>query len=115
MITEEIDDGRYGRPIPLEAKAGSTILMHCLTPHCSLPNRSEKHRRTLIFEFCAADAFPIHHPDSVVSGKKLTHLLRGKRSDYARFGGPAPLIPRPSPAKSIFDRQTLAKASLKTK
>jgi ectoine hydroxylase-related dioxygenase (phytanoyl-CoA dioxygenase family) len=114
MITEEIGDGRYGRTVPLEAKAGSAILMHCLTPHCSPPNGSAKNRRTLIFEYCAADAFPIYHPEATVKGKKAAHLLRGKRSNVARFGGPPPLVPRPSPAKSIYERQSRAKAATKT-
>src|SRR5207244_769153 len=50
MITEDLDGGRFGRPVPLAAPGGSAIFMHCLTPHSSLPNRSPHPRRTLIFE-----------------------------------------------------------------
>ena len=60
MITETVDDGRFGNPVPLEAPAGSVIFMHCVTPHSSKPNRSENPRRTLIYEYRAADAFPIY-------------------------------------------------------
>ena len=59
MITETIDDGRFGRPVPLPGPAGSVILMHCMTPLSSLPNRSDRARRTLIVEYRAAVAFPI--------------------------------------------------------
>ena len=56
IISQELDGPR----IPLEGQAGSVILMHPLTPHGSLPNRSTKARRTLIFEYRASDSFPIY-------------------------------------------------------
>src|ERR1051325_2598455 len=87
MITEELDGGRFGKPVPLSAAAGSVIFMHCLTPHASLPNRSDKGRRTLIFEYRAADSFPIYYGEKIVMDESHTHHLRGKPARFARFGG----------------------------
>src|SRR5262245_49462973 len=36
MITEDINSGRYGRPVSLAARRGSVIFMHCIMPHSSL-------------------------------------------------------------------------------
>src|SRR5882672_3732962 len=60
MITETIADGRFGKPVSLTGGPGSVIFMHCLTPHSSLPNRSNRGRRTLIYEYRAADSYPIY-------------------------------------------------------
>ncbi len=112
MITEEIADGRYGRPISLDAPAGSVILMHCMTPHSSLPNRSARGRRTLIFEYRAADAYSIYNGDQSVQFEAIAMMLRGKRPHYARFGGPPQPIPHFVGFKSLYDSQEKAKATL---
>jgi phytanoyl-CoA hydroxylase len=112
MITEPIADGRFGRPVPLPALAGSAIFMHPITPHSSLPNLSDRARRTLIFEYRATDAFPIHSGPYVEQLEQFTHLLRGKQARFARFGGPAPMIPQmPETQKSLYQLQEEAKAS----
>ena len=110
MITDDVSDGRYGRAVPLPAPAGSVIFMHCILPHSSLPNRSIKPRRTLIYEYRAADAFPIYFADSVVQYEAKAHHLRGKPATTARFGGPAPVIPKlKSTMKSLYEMQRAAK------
>ena len=107
MITEEVSDGRYGRPVPLEAPAGSAIFMHCLTPHSSLPNRSSQSRRTLIFEFRAADAFPIYYGEKTGVEASLVRHLRGKVATHARFGNIRPYIPTiPKEVTSLYDLQS---------
>jgi phytanoyl-CoA hydroxylase len=111
MITEEIS--QYGEPVSLEAPAGSVIFMHCLTPHSSLPNRSSQPRRTLIFEYRAADAYPIYHSTQLVEGEKLTRQVRGERSRYARFGGPPAAIPfMPQEFINLYQIQEKTKAKL---
>jgi ectoine hydroxylase-related dioxygenase (phytanoyl-CoA dioxygenase family) len=101
-----VDVHSYGKPLPLEGPAGSAIFMHCLTPHSSLPNRSAKARRTLIFEYRAADAYPIYYGPRVASDEMHTRQLRGQPSRYARFGGPPPLIPvMPENFKSLYQLQ----------
>ncbi len=109
MITEDIS--RYGRSVPLEAPGGSAIFMHCMTPHSSLPNRSNHPRRTLIFEYRAADSYPIYFGPQVADAEQHAHHLRGQRARYARMGGPPPLIPvMPDNFKSLYQLQEDTKA-----
>ncbi len=113
MITENLENGRFGKPVKLEALAGSVIFMHCITPHSSLPNRSDKSRRTLIFEYRAADSFPIYFGDQTKKIESKSRLARGKPSRFARFGGPNPLIPNlERRVSSLYDLQTESKARL---
>jgi hypothetical protein len=110
LITEDLDSGKFGKPIPLEAPAGSVIFMHCILPHSSMQNRSPKSRRTLIYSFRAADSYPIYYNESVVDFEKKVRLVRGKMSPTARFGGPSPIIPQTKGAmKSLYEVQLAAK------
>ena len=112
MITEELDDGRYGQAVPLAAPAGSVILMHPITPHSSHPNRSDQSRRTLIFSFRTADSVPIWH-SRVGEMERHTHLVRGRPARFGRFGGPAPYMPRFDESdqfKSLYTLQDEARA-----
>src|SRR5262245_21201593 len=59
MITETLVD--FGKPRSLLASAGSAIFMHCIMSYSSLPNRSSRARRTLIYEYRANDVFPIYY------------------------------------------------------
>ncbi len=106
MVLDKLSDGRYGRPVELAGPAGSVILMHGLTPHSSLPNRSDRGRRTLIFEYRAADAYPIYTGDLTVQQEATVEVVRGKATRQARFGGPAPIVPNFMTAyKSLYDSQ----------
>ena len=49
----------YGAAIPLLGKAGSITIHHVRAVHGSAPNRSAKERRLLLFQFRAADAWPL--------------------------------------------------------
>jgi len=112
MATEDLDCGRFGQAVSLEAPAGSVILMHCITPHSSHPNRSSQARRTLIFEYRAADAFPISCQGSTVAAE-TDRPIRGKPARFARFGGPPPYIPRfDSAYESLYQLQTRSKAKM---
>ncbi|MBA3710223.1 MAG: phytanoyl-CoA dioxygenase family protein [Planctomycetes bacterium] len=109
MIAEDLSG--CGTPVPLPAPAGSAIFMHCLTPHSSLTNRSDQARRTLIFEYRAADAFPIWFGDGVTASERKTCHLRGSPARTARFGGPPPPIPRfPSTMPSLYEVQRQTKS-----
>ena len=111
MITEQLDDGRFGKAISLAAPAGSVILMHPVTPHSSRPNQSERSRRTLIFGYRANDAIPIWH-GRAGEMEVYTRLVRGKPARFARFGGPAPLLPAFESSqefKSLYTLQEEAK------
>ena len=110
MITETVSDGRYGPPKALPAPAGSAIFMHCVLPHSSLPNRSEKARRTLIYEYRAADAVPLHVGPYTEHLEEFSCHLQGNEARFARFGGPAPSLPVMSgPRKSLYKLQDEAK------
>lgn len=114
MITEDLDDGHFGRPVPLDAPAGSVIFMHPVTPHSSLPNRSAQPRRTLIFEYRACDAFPIYYGEMTNIAEAQYRLLRGKPARFARFGGPPPLIPVVGKYQSLYALQSQAKEKMQS-
>ena len=68
-----------------EGKAGAAIFMHCMTPHASVTNRSNRPRRTLILSYRAADAFPIYYGEMTSHVETHTRLVRGDRAQMARF------------------------------
>jgi ectoine hydroxylase-related dioxygenase (phytanoyl-CoA dioxygenase family) len=108
-ITEPVDETRA---VPLEAKAGAVIFMHCMTPHASLTNRSNRPRRTLILSYRAADAFPMYVGEMTVSNEAHVRHVRGERLDTARFAGLASFpIPRyPRKTASLYELQELSRA-----
>ena len=109
MVTEDLSGGRFGRSVSLAAPAGSAILLHGITPHSSLPNLSDQPRRTLIYGFQAADCYPIYFGE-MTSQVSNIQMLRGKPARFARFGGPAPLIPSYTGLwKSLYQLQEEAK------
>jgi phytanoyl-CoA hydroxylase len=112
-ITEDLDSGRFGLPVPLEAPAGSVIFMHCVLPHSSLPNRSAKARRTLIYEYRAADSFPIYYGEKTVDLELHAHHLRGSRAKFARMGNISPLVPTYPGKLSLYQLQELSRTGQK--
>ena len=108
MITEDLSD--FGKPRNLPAPAGSVIFMHCITPHASLPNRSIRPRRTLIYEYRANDAFPIYYGEMTNLAEAKFRPVRGRPARFARFGGPRPLIPNVGKYTSLYELQSQAKA-----
>ncbi|MEO3974847.1 phytanoyl-CoA dioxygenase family protein [Streptomyces sp. CAU 1734] len=109
-ITESLDEERHGAPVAVEGKAGSAIFLHPLTPHRSAENRSPQRRRALIYQYRAADAFPIYTGKHVVAVEECAHHIRGERSSVARFGGPAPVIHRPEgDPKSLYQLQEMSR------
>ena len=81
-ITEMIDESEAN---DLFGKAGTAIFLHCLTPHASRQNYSERQRRTLIISYRATDAFPIFIDKRTVEVEKYLRLVRGKPADSARL------------------------------
>jgi phytanoyl-CoA hydroxylase len=53
------NDVDYGSAIPLVGEAGSITVHHVRTVHGSAPNVSDRDRRLLLFQFRAADAWPL--------------------------------------------------------
>jgi hypothetical protein len=63
----------------------------------------------MIFEYRAADSFPIYYAD-VPGQEAKAHHLHGKRATTARFGGPPPIGPQlQSEMKSLYEMQLQAK------
>jgi len=114
MITEDLDSGNFGRAVSLPAPAGSVIFMHPITPHSSLPNNSDKQRRTLIYEYRASDSFPIYYGEQTAIAESQLRQLRGKPAKFARFGGPPPLIPNINTYQSLYQLQLDAKAEVQS-
>jgi dTDP-glucose 4,6-dehydratase len=56
-VTEPVD---MSKALALEGDAGTVIFLHCLTPHSSVTNTSNRPRRTLILSYRAADTFPLY-------------------------------------------------------
>lgn len=112
MITEPMNE----EPVSLEAPAGSVIFMHCMTPHSSLPNTSDHARRTLIFEYRAADAYPIYMGEMTLRNEAHAVMLRGEPAPFARLGKVQPLIPRfPGMVSSLYDLQAKSRAAATVK
>jgi len=111
MITEDL--GEFGKPRSLAAPAGSVIFMHCITPHASLPNRSVRARRTLIYEYRANDSLPIYYGEMTNLAEAKFRLIRGRPARFARFGGPSPLIPNVGKYASLYELQSQARTQMK--
>jgi len=104
-VTEKVD---ASKAVYLEAKAGSMILMHCLTPHASAPNLSPHPRTTLILSYRAADAFPIHLNVRSDAQEAHARLVRGEEQSEARItlkSFPMPRFPRDT--KSLYELQEM--------
>jgi phytanoyl-CoA hydroxylase len=115
MITEEIADGRWGKPISVEGSVGTVIFLHPLTPHSSAPNISTGQRRVLIFQYRAADSFPIYNGAQIVSCEECAHHIRGTPALFARFGGPPPAIYKPAgKPRSLYELQESSRSVMRT-
>lgn len=81
-ITEELNTSEV---VDIEGSAGTAIFMHCLSPHASSTNRSERPRRTLILSYLATDSYPIYCGEMTHFGESNRRLVRGEPSRVARF------------------------------
>ncbi len=103
-ITEP--DFRPNGAVPIELKAGGISLHHVRTIHGSAPNRSQQARRLLLFQYCAADAWPLladGKPWETYSGS----LVQGSLSSQPRLA-PVPVrLPLPPSlfGGSIYENQ----------
>ena len=108
-ITEKVDESHA---LPLEGKAGSVIFMHCMTPHASLTNTSDKPRRTLILSYRAADAYPIYCGVMSTSADPHLRLVRGQYATAARVTERRIPIPRyETKVASLYELQEQARAA----
>jgi hypothetical protein len=69
-------------------------------------------RRTLVFQFRAADAFPIWYGPMTAKGEAIYRPIRGRIARFARFDGPRPLVPYGGNYTSLFELQAQSKAAM---
>ncbi len=107
-VTESVDESQA---VPLKGKAGTAIFMHCMAPHCSINNTSNRPRRTLILSYRAADAFPIYFGEMTVPSEAHVRQVRGKPASLARFSMTQFPIPKyPKTVASLYELQELSSA-----
>jgi phytanoyl-CoA hydroxylase len=96
----------YDAAVPLTGKAGSITVHHVRAVHGSAPNRSNRDRRLLLFQFRAADAWPLlGFPEGIETFDAL--LCSGKPSLEPRLTSVPVRLPLP-PADlqgSIYENQ----------
>lgn len=94
------------RAVPIELHAGDISVHHARLLHGSAPNRSQRPRRFLLFEYVAADAWPL--VDFPGWEQFNDRLLCGEPTTAPRVE-PVPVrIPLPKPARngSIYEIQS---------
>lgn len=107
QITEAVDESQA---VLVEGIAGTVTFMHCMTPHASASNTSDRPRRTLILSYRAADAFPIYAGEMTPKGEAHVRAVRGKRPNVARFSMTEFPIPRyPRLTASLYELQELSR------
>ena len=96
--------------VPIELEAGDISIHHTRTLHASLPNVSAQPRRLLLFQYCAADAWPLIHVEWETHCRRF---VRGEPSNLPRVMDVPVRLPYP-PAKrqgSIYESQSVLRHS----
>lgn len=96
----------YEKAIPLTGRAGSITVHHVRAVHGSAPNLSNRDRRLLLFQFRAADAWPLlGFPEGIEAFDKL--MVAGTPSLSPRLADVPVRLPLPPASKqgSIYENQ----------
>ncbi len=100
---EELD---FSRAVPLTGKAGTITVHHARTVHGSAPNTSARERRLLLFQFRAADAWPLlGFPAGIEAFDEL--MVAGRPTLAPRLAAVPVRLPLPPAAHqgSIYENQ----------
>jgi ectoine hydroxylase-related dioxygenase (phytanoyl-CoA dioxygenase family) len=92
--------------VPITLKAGGISIHHVRLLHGSAPNRSPHPRRLLLFQYCAADAWPLLPGDKPWENYTAT-VIQGAPVSAPRLA-PVPVrLPLPAPrfTGSIYENQ----------
>jgi ectoine hydroxylase-related dioxygenase (phytanoyl-CoA dioxygenase family) len=92
--------------VPIELAAGDVSIHHARLVHGSAPNRSTRPRRFLLFEYSAADAWPLVNFPGWSAFNDL--LVRGEPTDTPRLEPVPARIPLPTHERqgSIYEVQS---------
>ncbi|HUB45301.1 MAG TPA: phytanoyl-CoA dioxygenase family protein [Acetobacteraceae bacterium] len=98
-------DVDYASAIPLLGKAGSITVHHVRAVHGSAPNVSDRDRRLLLFQFRAADAWPLlGFPSGIEAYKAL--IVAGEHREPRLAPAPVRLpLPPASKQGSLYENQ----------
>jgi ectoine hydroxylase-related dioxygenase (phytanoyl-CoA dioxygenase family) len=99
-------DVDYAQALPLLGRAGSITVHHVRAVHGSAPNTSNKERRLLLFQFRAADAWPLlGFPDGIEAFDAL--MVAGQPTLAPRLADVPVRLPLPPAGKqgSIYENQ----------
>ncbi len=96
--------------VPLEVPAGGISIHHVRTLHGSAPNYSGAPRRLLLFQFCAADAWPLSGAGNWDAFN--SNMLRGEPTNVPRMADLPVRMPLPGAEKggSIYENQSVLEA-----
>jgi len=97
-------DAHIDKAVALTGKAGTMSIHHVRTLHGSAPNLSQSPRLLLLFECCAADAWPINGSQSAYTGLNQTELWQQLQTNILDVPVRMPLPAAPD-ASSIFKVQ----------
>ena len=97
----------FSTAVPLTGKAGDMTIHHVRLVHGSALNASNRQRRLLLWEYAAADAWPLVGPKSGDPAEFDSRIVRGHRPEEIRVReAPVRLPYPPSPhAGSIYENQ----------
>jgi phytanoyl-CoA hydroxylase len=96
----------YAKAVPLTGRAGSITIHHVRAVHGSAVNTSDKDRRLLLFQFRAADAWPLMHPPASIEDFDRL-LVAGQPTLEPRMTNIPVRVPLPPADKqgSIYENQ----------
>ncbi len=98
-------DVDYANAVPLLGKAGSITVHHVRAVHGSAPNVSDRDRRLLLFQFRAADAWPLlGFPGGIAAYKAL--MVAGEHREPRLATAPVRLpLPPATKQGSLYENQ----------
>jgi len=108
-ITPSRNEVDLKRAVPIEVKAGALSLHHVHMLHGSAPNRSDRPRRLLLYQYTAVDAWPLSGVTDLDAFNKK--IVRGEPTISVRLAPVSARIPMPGVgnAGTIYELQKLVR------